>query len=378
MDKDHSLDSLRGLACVLLVAYHVIGAQPDQGLRVADGSYLRYMNESLLYIRMPLFTFLSGYVYALRPLQGDGVDFALKKLRRLLIPMMVVATLYIIMQMLVPGTNRSYSFMLLYTGHPVAHFWFLESLLLIFLVLIALEQSGVLLTRAAFLLIFAGASLISLLNVQPTLRFSINGAIYLAPYFLAGVAVHRFGFEHAGKAARAALALLALACIGATQLGLSSLAEIDLGRQSPVGFAAGMTSVLALFLFRFRNQVLATIGAYAYTIYLFHVFGTAGTRIVLERLGLSNQEMHLALGIAAGIAAPIVLERLLERYDLPRLLLFGKSMRRRHAVPIASAGSGWAKMRARSLPILAVRPRKTPLSPAGARAALPDRSGGST
>ncbi|MEZ5931581.1 MAG: acyltransferase [Alphaproteobacteria bacterium] len=331
---------MRGLACVLLVAYHVIGAQPDQGLRVADGTYLRYLNESLVHIRMPLFTFLSGYVYALRPLQGNGFDFALKKLRRLLLPMMVAATLYVGMQMLVPGTNRSYSLFLLYTGYPIAHFWFLESLLLIFLVLIPLEQGGLLRTRMVFLLIFSSACLISLLKFQPTLRFSINGAIYLAPYFLAGVAMHRFGFERAGLPARAVVALLALAGIGATQLGLSGLIEMDLGRQSLVGFAAGMTSVAALFLFRWRSDVLATIGVHSYAIYLFHVFGTAGTRIVFERLGLASQEMHLVLGLAAGIAAPIVLEKLLQRYDLPRLLLFGKSMQGRHRVSMASAGSG--------------------------------------
>jgi peptidoglycan/LPS O-acetylase OafA/YrhL len=57
------VDTLRGLACILLVAYHVIGVTPESGLRLHDG-ILKNANELLAYIRMPLFTFLSGFVYA--------------------------------------------------------------------------------------------------------------------------------------------------------------------------------------------------------------------------------------------------------------------------------------------------------------------------
>ena len=326
MKKDISIDTLRGLACLLLVVYHVIGGDSGQGLRIPDGSYLSYLNESLLYLRMPLFTFLSGYVYALRPFEDDSFDFLIKKLRRLLIPMFAVATLFIGLQMIVPGTNKSYSFLSLYLGFPIAHFWFLESLVVIFLVLIPLEQSGALRSRVGYFLIFTGASLVSLLGFEPTLFLSINGAIYLAPYFLAGVAMHRFGLGQLGRSGRFTVFLLAILCIGITQLGLSGLVEMDLERRSLAGYAAGMTGVAALFLVRPRNKLLARIGVYSYTIYLFHVFATAGSRILFERLGVSGHELHLVLGTAAGIMTPIVLERLLVRYDLARLLLFGKRM----------------------------------------------------
>lgn len=327
MKKDLSVDSLRGFACLLLVGYHVVGSEPAQGLRVGEDTYLRYLSDSLVYLRMPLFTFLSGYVYALRPLEGDSLAFLLKKVRRLLVPMFVVATLFIGLQMLIPGTNSGYSLHDLYTGNPVAHFWFLWTLMLIFLVLVPLEQSGLSKDRRFFFSFFAGVCMVSLLQFQPTAYFGINGAIYLGPFFLAGVAMHRFGFEHVGTAGKAVVALLALFSIGATQLGLSGIVELNLGRHGIAGFAASMTAVAALFLFRFRSGLLAMIGVFSYSIYLFHVFATAGTRIILERLGLDNLEMHLILGIIVGIGAPIILEKCADHFDTLRVLLLGKRIR---------------------------------------------------
>ena len=53
------VETLRGLACVLLVLYHVIGIDSSTGMRVEDGP-VRWLNDGLAYLRMPLFTFLSG------------------------------------------------------------------------------------------------------------------------------------------------------------------------------------------------------------------------------------------------------------------------------------------------------------------------------
>jgi peptidoglycan/LPS O-acetylase OafA/YrhL len=83
--KDNSINTLRGLACILLVAYHVIGGTPEQGLHIASG-FLRVGNDVLAYIRMPLFTFLSGYIYSLKPIGNYSSSLFLKsKARRLLI-----------------------------------------------------------------------------------------------------------------------------------------------------------------------------------------------------------------------------------------------------------------------------------------------------
>jgi fucose 4-O-acetylase-like acetyltransferase len=100
------IDTIRGLACVLLVAYHVVGSEPSNGLLLADGPY-RLAADLLAYIRMPLFTFLSGYVYAWRPFNGYIHSFLRGKVRRLLIPMVVVGSVFVFARVVTPGTHVS-------------------------------------------------------------------------------------------------------------------------------------------------------------------------------------------------------------------------------------------------------------------------------
>lgn len=61
--KSLEIETLRGLACLLLVLYHVIGPLGG-GLKIDLGSPFRVIADSMVYVRMPLFTFISGYIYS--------------------------------------------------------------------------------------------------------------------------------------------------------------------------------------------------------------------------------------------------------------------------------------------------------------------------
>ena len=60
--KELSIETLRGLAIVLMVMGHVIGSKSNGGLQVSDDSWYRYFYLTLSPLRMPLFTVISGYV----------------------------------------------------------------------------------------------------------------------------------------------------------------------------------------------------------------------------------------------------------------------------------------------------------------------------
>jgi uncharacterized membrane protein len=55
--RNESIDTYRGLACVLLVAYHTIGGSVT-GLRLDEDSFWRTFGDGLIYFRMPMFAFL--------------------------------------------------------------------------------------------------------------------------------------------------------------------------------------------------------------------------------------------------------------------------------------------------------------------------------
>jgi fucose 4-O-acetylase-like acetyltransferase len=88
--RDNHVDTIRGISCLLLVVWHVIGDSSTTGLHVAPHSYWRYFADIFIYFRLPMFAFVSGYVYGKRPFEGDARRFLTGKARRLLLPMFVV------------------------------------------------------------------------------------------------------------------------------------------------------------------------------------------------------------------------------------------------------------------------------------------------
>lgn len=102
-----SIETLRGIAILLVVVGHVIGSDPDGGMKIDFPHPLRYLYVWIDYIQMPLFTAIAGWVYALKPVAAPGgfSTFARKKALRLLVPMAAVGTLYFMVQYFMPGTN---------------------------------------------------------------------------------------------------------------------------------------------------------------------------------------------------------------------------------------------------------------------------------
>lgn len=322
------IETLRGLACVLLVAYHVIGADPQHGLRVEDG-WVRWLNDGLAYVRMPLFTFLSGLVYGLRPFSGNSQAFLSGKARRLLVPMLVVGTVFAVLQELVPGTNSSIGAWHLLHLQPVAHFWFVESLFWVFLAVWALEHWPAMKTGPGFTLVLA-ASCGVYLTIRGWHWLGIEGALYLMPYFLVGLAFSRFPIrQHLVKPwVRASLVLISLGLVLA--MGIPS-ANPD--RRTLEMLLVGISLCLLCLSTGLVLPWVAAIGRYSYAIYLFHVFFAAAIRIAAHRVGLDLPALDFTLGLLLGLLGPILLERLVATHPWPALLLLGRPKRRKARAP---------------------------------------------
>ena len=315
------IETLRGLACLLLVTYHVIGADQSLGLRIGEGP-LRWINDGLAYLRMPLFTFLSGLVYGLRPFSGSSGAFLTGKARRLLIPMLFVGTLFAVLQAMVPGTNGPASPWYLLHLQPVGHFWFVESLFWVFLLIWALERFGPLQQAQGFLIVFA-LSCVLYLSVRGVSWLGIEGAIYLLPYFLAGLACSRFPIRPLLNSPLVKLGLAALAVGSVVWMGLP-VPNPD--RRTAAMLVAGVTLCLLSLSFGVVNNGLARLGSHAYPIYIFHVFFTASSRIGLNLLGIDSLLLDILAGVIFGLLGPILVERMVSPFKWPALLMLGKSV----------------------------------------------------
>jgi peptidoglycan/LPS O-acetylase OafA/YrhL len=103
--------------------------------------------------------------------------------------------------------------------------------------------------------------------------------------------------------------------------------------------AAGTSLCLLCVALRPRLDLLARIGSGSYAIYLCHVFFTAGARMLLSALGVQSVAVFFVVGLACGIAGPLLLQSLARRSPLSALLLLGESQRsaaRRGVAPQAA------------------------------------------
>ncbi len=332
-----SIDTLRGLACILLVAFHVIGHDSTAGLRLPHEHVLPQINDALALLRMPLFSLLSGFVYAWRPYSGQPEVFVKAKVRRLIVPLLLVGTFFAVLQASTPGANGGhYDWRLLHIV-PVAHFWFLESLFIIFMLVIVLERFGLLATPGRFALVWLASAGIFLLDPLP-IYLGLEGATYLMPFFLLGLASNRFG----ERLPRGVVLLSTGAVLVALVLYVGLVVRMLPNRIEPVALAISVCAGVFLLRSQFEVRWLAWIGVYSFAIYLFHSMFSAASRIVLLNIGVQSVPLLFTLGLLAGVSGPIVVAMILHRVPGGHLPLGeSKPKRARAAVavaPLAEAG----------------------------------------
>jgi hypothetical protein len=185
--------------------------------------------------------------------------------------------------MLIPGVNHTPGWWGIPQAlvWPYGHLWFIVALLWIFALVGVLDYFGALKDQIYVLALFGLACLLYHILYGPMGAFAWNRALYLLPYFVAGLMITRFGVRWS------------LICVPLALLTLKW--QISVG----VGFGALLLAVTP------DVPPLARLGLYSYSIYLLHVFGTAASRIVMTEIGVHSIPVLLAAGTLAGLLLPV-------------------------------------------------------------------------
>jgi peptidoglycan/LPS O-acetylase OafA/YrhL len=323
--KSLEIETLRGLACLLLVLYHVIGPLGG-GLKIDLGSPFRVLADSMVYVRMPLFTFISGYIYSIYKIRGNDFSaYFVGKVRRLIVPLFFVGIPFSLLQVIGPGVNKDVGFIdaLLSFYVPINHFWFLQAVFIIFMFVGLLQWRGLLQTATRLYLLFLFSAVVFLLPAFPVDAFGINGAIYLLPFFVTGMICQ----ENVGAIKRS-LKVVGPAAFVLISIALLYIATVDreliVDRRSLVGLLVGCASCVALLSTDMRSRFLIWLGGYSYAIFLFHVLFAATSRFALGRLGVVDQSVLVLGGVLCGLLGPVVLANVISRFALTSMLFLGE------------------------------------------------------
>jgi peptidoglycan/LPS O-acetylase OafA/YrhL len=317
------LQSARGLACLLLVAYHVIGEPVTGGLLLPASSPYHYFTLLFLPLRMPLFAFLSGFVYAYRPaVYGNRLRFLGKKVRRIFIPLIVVTTIYTVRQVMTAtdpaatwsGAWHNYVY-------PLHQLWFLQAILLIFAATVLLEL--VMTSFRGYLVALAAAILLQVLLINDSNFLLARGAVFLLPLFLLGLGANRFRAQFGNPRTQAV-------CLGAFLVTAAVYTVMCLtghayqaGRGSALGTLLSLCSCLVVLYRMPAISWLAWIGTFSFGIFLYHFFFIDGAQLVSQAADIHDVTGNFLLQLTAGLIGPALLELGLRRSFLARRLLFG-------------------------------------------------------
>jgi len=318
------IETVRAAAIIILVSFHVIGGPDGRGLGLNAAHPLRLYADLLVDLRMPLFAFVSGLVYAIRPVSPEDLGkFLQGKVRRLVVPGAVAMTLFAITAVLTGAASQPPDpiWMMYFSGYSI--FWFLQAILLIFFTVGIAD----IISRGKLLLpMLAGSSLAICFGwTFSSTLMSADRVTSLLPYFLLGVLFIRRKDSLISRRpiflSTAIISMMAGLIMNLSVLmetGVFSTERLDL--QSFL-FGSGACAVSILAFPNIRH--LRLLGAYSFTIYLYHIFAITGSRKALLHFQVESPYIHFIFGTILGIALPVTLHVLASRGRLSRQLILG-------------------------------------------------------
>jgi peptidoglycan/LPS O-acetylase OafA/YrhL len=319
--KDQSIETLRGLAIFAVVVGHAIGDWPTTGLRVAPDSVYRHLYNATTNLRMPMFFVISGFLYAHRPVvPGRFAEFARGKARLLVPPLLSVATLQYLMKAVVPGVNIPTQIRDIWRIYVFGfdQFWFSQATLTTFAVVLLAERFSPISGPSRWPVYLILAILYDVLVPKVTF-FSLNAFSLMVPFFFLGCFLYRPPARLRGPLVvvvfLTALTIQQLIWFGRLTLGGREVLALNL--------CEGLSFAFLLFRFRWTSPRLAILGGFAYPIYLFHVFGTASSRILATQLGIEHRAILLTIGVACGLGLPVAVHLLFRRHVILRRVFLG-------------------------------------------------------
>ncbi|WP_052063416.1 acyltransferase family protein [Nitrincola sp. A-D6] len=316
------IDYAKGIGIVLVVYGHVV-----RGLMNADlleHPFFELIDSIIYTFHMPIFFFISGYLFYISLLKKKLCVVAFKKIDSIVYVYLVWSVMQTLLESSLSSyTNGSANFVDMYKIgiHPRAQFWFLYALFLIVIVFsICLKIFG---KKTGYVSIFIGL-FIYLIN-----SYYLNGFmlwmlcahfIYFAlGYVLAGFYIKInngvIAYDNYQLRAITLISFFMFMCAQYYFHGYYDYRYFNRGFFSLFIALVSLGFVIFLSIYMSRSVsklvfFIGCLGGYSLHIYLMHIIIGSGVRIVLERFMLiDNVIIHISLGVFLSIVVPVFIAK---------------------------------------------------------------------
>lgn len=318
--RDYWVDYAKAIGIALVVYGHVMRGVYDAGLSVSEHFFI--LSDSIVYsFHMPLFFFLSGLFFFGSFHKRGAKEFLFNKVDTIAYPYFlwsfIQITFVVVLAQFANSPADSGAFWSILT-RPFGQFWFLYALFFFFVVssILFLKEF-----RFSFALILLFALAIYLRPLPSSWGIL---AIFFSTYFcffLLGAGFKRLNNTHWLGDIKVTLALAAvfIAFQGFYHFGLNK----TFAERTPWSLALTLVSMLfvvslSMCLARKPKKWVLFIGASSMAIYVMHILTGSGIRVVLQKIfGVEDVAVHIVLGFAFGMLAPMLAQYLIDRYKIP-------------------------------------------------------------
>ncbi len=312
LKRERWIDTAKGIGIILVVFGHV-----ERGLwdsNILKNEYFKIIDSIIYTFHIPLFFFLSGYLFYNSIKKYSSKQLILNKLKVIAYPYIVWSLIQGTVQLFLSSfTNEPYSLKYLYSilWHPNDQFWFLYALFLIFIVAIFLYKN----CSNYFLIFVISAAVYSFEKYLPqnTPFFIIYITNYFT-FFAGGFVFHKikkFSSFHVQPSTFLILAFIV------SQFVYHFILKMNFEDKNIFHFIVAFISIISVIVFsmKIKSNLLEYLGKISLQIYLLHVLFGSGARIVLYNFfNIHNAYLHLIAGMIAGIISSAVFYELTKNF----------------------------------------------------------------
>lgn len=313
------VDYAKGLGIILVVIGHVLRGINEADMGLNENFFI--VSDFLIYsFHMPLFFFLSG-VFVEKSVNKNFKTTILKKANSLLYPYFLWSIIQgTIMLILSSFTNREMTIGILgkIVYDPIDQFWFVYTLFFIFITYFTLRRKLIInqLLILSFILFF----------LSFYVDYWVLGSIFYYLIFLILGVYHNKIITKSDHYYLTIIILSLFVLLNYIQLSfdlkypINALFIIATALSGILLTVKISKKIVGIRLFSFLNY----FGEMSMVIYLAHILGASGFRIVLSKfIGVENIYIHIIGGTLAGLLCPLLLYYVARKIKIEKVLFGG-------------------------------------------------------